>query len=460
LEQKMIDNKLKTLDVTSSSLFHYENPTLILYSSFVSENNTDFLNNQFKCFAPFIITNNKIVVNNYKDLELFYSTFRQNLNDVLENKYDYNQYNRLSYGVVPNINTQYTIADPTSDNLPFCFSIYKINSDYRMGKTFQIKQKLDDNATYRMNQFSDKLSESILEYSNSYHEKAGYYPNRNSVDIQYYTESQDAIGSKCKQLCNDNANCRYYFTYTSNDKPKCVINGTNNLPHYNRMPPKNTQQPIDPNSSSLFIRNYQLDISGGLNCGTLKNSNDINKVSNTTNYSDSFRYAKYSISDEVINEPSKVGICGDNDFIEHQNDAKKILYDNAKYFDNGSWTEGFGNKKQKTTNAIDDTSDVIRNNLKSERRYAKKMDNIDQQYDELQEKIPKYNHLKHVMTENSKYDFKGDELLHFRTHAQPDIRKKKIIDNNELFVNSQLIYTLGTVTMATLIVFSIMLARD
>ncbi len=65
------------------------------------------------------------------------------------------------------------------------------------------------------------------------------------------------------------------------------------------------------------------------------------------------------------------------------------------------------------------------------------MDNIDQQYDELQEKIPKYNHLKHVMTENSKYDFKGDELLHFRTHAQPDIRKKKIIDNNELFVNSQ-----------------------
>ncbi len=38
----------------------------------------------------------------------------------------------------------------------------------------------------------------------------------------------------------------------------------------------------------------------------------------------------------------------------------------------GSWTEGFGNKKPKTTNAIDDTSDVIRNNLKSERRYAKK----------------------------------------------------------------------------------------
>jgi hypothetical protein len=183
-------------------------------------------------------------------------------------------------------------------------------------------------------------------------------------------------------------------------------------------------------------------------------------VNNTSNYSDNFRYAKYSISDEVINEPAKVGICGNHNFIEHQNDAKKILYDNAKYFNNGSWTEGFESKNSKTTNAINDTGDVIRNNLTNEKQYAKKMDNIDEQYDDLQEKIPELNHLKHIMTENAKYDFKGDELLHFRTHEQPNIRKKKIIDNNELFVNSELLFTLGTVTTATLIVFAIMLARD
>ena len=191
-----------------------------------------------------------------------------------------------------------------------------------------------------------------------------------------------------------------------------------------------------------------------------ENSNNINAVNNTSNYSDNFRYAKYSISNEIINVPSKIGICGDKNFIEHQNDAKKILYDNAKYFSNGSWTEGFESKSDKITNAINDTGDGIRNNLTSEKQYAKKMDNIDEQYDDLQEQIPKFNHLKHIMTENPKYDFKGDELLHFRTHDQPDIRQKKIIDNNELYVNSELLFTLGTVTTAILIVFAIMLARD
>ena len=34
------------------------------------------------------------------------------------------------------------------------------------------------------------------------------------------------------------------------------------------------------------------------------------------------------------------------------------------------------------------------------------------------------------------------------------------MDSNELYVNSQLLYALGTVTAATLIVFAIVLARD
>lgn len=455
---KFVNNARK--DVTATSLFNCENPPLVMYSAFVSENDTDFVNDAFKCFVPFDIENGAIVVNDYKELKLFYSTFRENLNDVLDGQYNVNEYNRLSYGIIPSINTEYTIINQTSGNLPFCFSIYRINSDYRMGKTFQIKQKIDDNGTYHMNQFSDKLKGSVLEYSNSYREKSGYYPDRKSVDVKYHNNSQDVTGTKCKELCNNDVNCGHYFTYTSNGNPKCVIGSDNNFPHYNRIIPTNTHQPIDKNSSSVFLRNYQLDVSGGLNCGTLKNSNKTNAVDNTSNYSDNFKYAKYSISNEIINVPEKVGICGDKDFIEHQNDAKKILYDNAKYFNNGSWTEGFEGKPTKTTNAIDDTGDVIRNNLTNERQYAKKMDNIDEQYNDLQEQIPKLNHIKDIMTENAKYDFKGDELLHFRTHAQPDIRKKKIIDNNELYVNSELLFTLGTVTTAILIVFAIVLARD
>jgi len=69
-------------------------------------------------------------------------------------------------------------------------------------------------------------------------------------------------------------------------------------------------------------------------------------------------------------------------------------------------------------------------------------------------------HLRTEMTDNPKYDFKGDELLHFRTKLIPDVRKKKILDNNDLYVNSQLLFALGTVTTATLIVFAILLAKE
>jgi len=464
VEEKMVDNQLTTRNITAESMYNTEDPILLIYSAFVSENNQDFLNDRFKCYSMFDIQNNKIMVDDFSQLSLFYKSFKKNLNDVLNNRYDYNEDNRLSYGVIPSINIEYSIVNKQMNPAPFCYSIYKIKGDFRMGKTYQIKNKADDNGTFYMNQFSDKLSDSILEYSNSYREKSGYYPNKTSVDNQYFSKEQDLTGVECKELCNDDPNCRYYFTYTSNKSPKCVINSDNSLPYYNRIPPSNTEHPIDENSSSVFLRNYQLDVSGSLNCGTFRNINKINDIKNTTNFSDTFKYAKYAIDNKQIIEPTKLGICGDPVFIKHQNDAKKILYDDAKYFNDGSWKtkEGFTDKKNKSkvTHAISDTGDAIRNNLKSERKYSKKMMGINKKYDKLQKDIPGYMRLRNEMTDEPKYDFKGDELLHFRTKLIPDVRKKKIIDNNDLYVNSQLLFALGTVTTATLIVFAILLAKE
>ena len=464
VEEKMVNNELTTRNITNESIYNTEDDVLLIYTAFVSENNQDFLNDRFKCFSMFDIQNDSIVVSDFSQLSLFYKTFKKNLNDVLNNKYDYNEDNRLAYGVIPSINIEYSIINKQMNPAPFCYSIYKINSDFRMGKTFQIKNRPDDNGTFYMNQFSDKLTDSILEYSSSYREKPGYYPNKNSVDTQYFSKEQNLTGLECKELCNDNPNCRYYFTYTSNKSPKCVINSDNSLPYYNRIPPSNTQHPIDENSSSVFLRNYQLDLSGGLNCGTFRNINNINDIKNTTNYSDTFKYAKYAIDNRQIVEPKKLGICGDPVFIKHQNDAKAILYDNAKYFSDGSWQtrEGFTDEKDKSkvTHAIADTGDAIRNNLKSERNYSKKSLSINEKYEKLQNDIPEYMRLRTEMTDNPKYDFKGDELLHFRTKLIPDVRKKKILDNNDLYVNSQLLFALGTVTTATLIVFAILLAKE
>ena len=59
-----------------------------------------------------------------------------------------------------------------------------------------------------------------------------------------------------------------------------------------------------------------------------------------------------------------------------------------------------------------------------------------------------------------KFSAKFLVLLHFRTKLQADIRKKRVMDNNELNDNTKLLLALGTVTSVTMIVFAIMLARD
>ena len=93
---------------------------------------------------------------------------------------------------------QYTIAE--GDGIPFSYSVYRLQGDYRMGKTFQIKTELNQSMAYSMTQFSDKLTQSILDYSNNYRERPGYYPNRDSVDVQYYTQAQDKTGLECKDF--------------------------------------------------------------------------------------------------------------------------------------------------------------------------------------------------------------------------------------------------------------------
>lgn len=450
--------------VTTQSLFHSETPYLLGYAAFVSKNVTDFEKGLLSCFTPFSVKNSAVVGPNTQQLQVFYNKLRENYNDVLANTYDYNDDNRLSYGKIPENNIQYTIAE--GDGQPFAYSIYRLQGDYRMGKTFQIKTELNQSMAYPMTQFSDKLTQSILDYSNNYREKPGYYPNRDSVDVQYYTQAEDKTGLECKELCNANSNCRHYFTYTSNEKSKCIIDGDNSMPHFNRVPPANSEHPIDENTSSLFLRNYQLDIDGGLNCGTFTNRGNVVPVENNSNYSDTFQYAKYSIDNAKINDPKKIGMCGDATFVKHQNEAKDILYKDALYYADGSWKqEGFEDKeeddgKEKETNAIDDTGDAIQSNLENSKRYAKKMERIQANVKQLETSIPEFQEIRHTMNNNPKYDYNGDELLYFRNKLLPNIRKKRTLDSNELYVRSQLLYALGTVTAATFIVFAIVLARD
>ena len=134
--------------------------------------------------------------------------------------------------------------------------------------------------------------------------------------------------------------------------------------------------------------------------------------------------------------------------VKHQNEAKDILYKDALYYADGSWTqEGFSNEngekqKEKTTNAIDDTGDAIQSNLENSKRYAKKMERIQANVEELETSIPEFQEIRHIMNNNPKYDYNGDELLYFRNKLLPNVRKKRTLDSNELYIRSQLLYAI------------------
>ena len=114
----------------------------------------------------------------------------------------------------------------------------------------------------------------------------------------------------------------------------------------------------------------------------------------------------------------------------------------------------------KETDAISDTGDVIRANLQDNKYYTTKMNTINNNYQTLSNDIHVYDDLKEVMKSNPRYDYKGTELLYFRNKVKPDVRQKSVLDNNELNVTNELLFTLGTLTTATLIVFAVILARE
>ena len=161
-----------------------------------------------------------------------------------------------------------------------------------------------------------------------------------------------------------------------------------------------------------------------------------------------------------ITKPEQVGVCGSPGYHKQQNDAYDILFTPSTYSNGGkSWTESFTGSK--TTQAIDDTSDAIQTNLDNEQIYAKKMKSINTNHNELsQNLIPQYRETREIMKNNPIYDYNGESLLYFRNKPIPQLREKRVMDNNEQYVTSQLMLSLGTLSAATLIVFAIMLARE
>ncbi len=465
-------------DSISASNFFYNVPNylpLILYCAFVSENENDFINNEFLCYSLVEFKNDELVVKSYSDLAIFYKNIRMFMSAVLDNKYDYNESNRLSYGVIPAINVQYTIIEPGSSNspatsitngAPFAFSLYKIKPDFRMGKIYQIRGVLNDNFAFPMHEMGKGFMKKNLSYAEDYEVYPGFYPNANAIDVRYYNQSVNKNELQCKESCNNSTNCAYYYAYSSNGTNKCIIDSQNSVPTFNRVPPTNTNEPVDKGSTSLYLRNYQFDLSNDINkeCLILNDNARDNTIpiENNSNYSDTFKYASYNLDKKMkIESPEEMGLCGNPEYKKKLNEAADILFKDTTYYKDGTFVENFSSNipDSKYTDAIQDTSDGIRTNLNNELLYAEKQNVINNQNKDLSRVlIPEYEKTREEIAEKEKLYVPSEITSTDKNHTR--ILQKRIMDNNELYLSSKLLFTLGTVSVTTLLVFAIVLARD
>jgi hypothetical protein len=231
---------------------------------------------------------------------------------------------------------------------------------------------------------------------------------------------------------------------------------------YNQVQPiTGSAMPVDLNSSNLFLRNKELTEPG---CG----QNPVIQIKSLENVSvfnnSSFPFSLYDFSGTPVTKINDVGICGDKTYNDMNAEAAKILYQNAFYKRDGTYSEGMtseGHPNTKYTDAVDDTSDSIQANLHNQQKYGKMMQQINQNYQQLEQKqIPEFLKTRTILESNNNYDYNGNTLLYLRNKRVPNAKEQYINDINEGYTTQNLVYVLGTISAATLLVLAIMLARE
>ena len=451
---------IRNSDINGSTYF----PPL-KYLAFVSPSIADYHLGQFKCYQLDLTASSDKILEFYQFLNKYKFGMQTQKYDMVDNV--------LGFGQLPD-NTIYTPVNGDVNSLPDLFSIYRLNTDLRMGNSMQIDSQISKDNLYSMR----AINPDLLQYANSYNTLSQYYPAQIPNDTTNYQPATNLDGSTCKLNCDKNPNCKHYFTYTSNNEPKCIIDTVNSIPEFNQIRPTSKINPIDEGSSTLFLRNTQFvtPSCGELSGGGTDLIQTFKTVTNTDVYNSSFPYANYEWStNSPLNDIKNIGVCGDAKYKKMTNDAAEILYNKAEYNKNGTFTldqgqngvvkpEGFQNVPSpsfKQTNVIDDTSDSIRASLQNQQTYAHMMEKINKNYIELSQKdIPDYLNTRKILNDNVNYDFKGDVLLHYRTKPIPSTRQQNILDTREEGGTQNQLYILGTLSAAVLLVLAIIIGRE
>jgi len=438
------------------------------YLAFVSTSIDLFANAALACY-----TNN---LNTPDNLLTFYNFINSQKYITLKKTNDEDKKTTQDqFGIIQTDGTFYSHVSVPNNPLssPIVFSIYRLDVDMRMNKTFQIKtQKDPDTNSYIMNAVDD----SLISPGSTYTTLPNYYPDNPSAGI-------NANAADCEKQCTESSTCNWYFAYKSNDTNRCVVDSKNSKPVFNQVRPtggNTANSSVDDKTSSLNLRDYSFPKSKG--CGP--NSvllDESEPVLNTQVYTDSFPYSTYVIEPKVISTVKDSGKCSDPAYLKLNAEAKNILAVNTLYQDDGQYqhsdgkmslsnyppytdTQFWSNIKEpfstSNTNALSDSQNNVLGNQAKEQRLSNTNEQINSTYANLSTNIQNYKQMRTFMENDVNYDLSGNTLLHFRNTRKPTVREQNALDSNEGGITQNSLYILGTITAASLLILAVLLGRE
>jgi len=415
-----------------------------------------------------------------KNMNKFYNFINSQKDITLKKKNDRDKITgQDQFGVIKEDETLYSqVSVPDNPlSLPIVFSVYRMDVDMRMNKTFQINSQRDPTKnSYVMNPIDDNL----IKPGSTYTTLSNYYPDNPTAGI-------NASAADCKKQCTGSSpgasTCNWYFAYKSNGVDRCIVDSKNTQPTFNQIRPvggNTANSSIDDKTSSLNLRNFSFPKSRG--CGP--NSvllEESETVLNTQVYTDSFPYSTYVIDPKVINATKDSGKCSDSIYRKLNAEAKNILAVNTLYQDDGQYQRADGtmdfsdyppytdknfwpNIKETfsttNTNALSDTKKNALDNIAKEQRLGNTNEQINSTYYDLSTNIKKYSKMRTMMENDVNYDLSGNQLLYFRNARKPTLREQNALDSNEGGITQNSLYILGTITAASLLILAVLLGRE
>jgi hypothetical protein len=316
--------------------------------------------------------------------------------------------------------------------------LYRIEGDPKMNNLFMINN--NDKNILHVPHNDTILTNSYIEYNDK-------YPLVTEQDKSTRLSQKD-----CNKKCDNDPNCKYFYSYTKNNTNYCITKNDDYFP--NQLNPKQLNDNVK--SSTLYVRNKVPKLS---NTDARYNLNTIN----TNNYKSYSDYELIIDKELIIPDKHNIGYNGLNNEIKDQF-IKNWEYINGtgsikENFDNHNYNVPINSGNPGSNASIPDSiiTNQINPLIKISQDYSELQKNVNDKYYDISNSIYKIKNnnntgIRDILSNdpNNIYDYNGNLFKYNTKKPQKEDALKE--DANIMILEQNNILMLGSITVAALLI--------